>query len=119
MEIEQEKSQKKFHHADDCPITGTIDVIGGKWKPPLIWLLLKGPMRFGDIHKSMPGMALKVLSRSLKELETDGIIIRTAFPEIPPRVVYSLSDKGESLREIMKLLSQWSREHIMKLDEVA
>ena len=110
----EKKSQNKItHHADECPISATIDVIGGKWKPPLIWLLMKGPLRFGEISKTMPGMALKVLSRSLKELEADGIIIRTAYPEIPPRVVYSLSEKGESLREVMHLLSSWSREHIM------
>ena len=111
--MEAKKVLKKGYHADDCPITATIDVIGGKWKPPILWLLMKGPLRFGEISKTMPGMALKVLSRSLKELEADGIVIRTAFPEIPPRVVYSLSEKGESLRDIMHLLSDWSREHIM------
>ncbi|UZR98088.1 winged helix-turn-helix transcriptional regulator [Chondrinema litorale] len=111
------KIQKITHHADECPITATIDIIGGKWKPPLIWLLMKGPLRFGEIHKLIPGMALKVLSRSLKELESDGIIIRTAYPEIPPRVVYSLSEKGESLRQIMHLLSDWSKEHILTEQE--
>ncbi|MFD0793056.1 winged helix-turn-helix transcriptional regulator [Mucilaginibacter litoreus] len=109
----EEKNIEKYHGADECPITATIDVIGGKWKPPILWLLLKGPMRFGELHKTIPGMALKVLSRTLKELETDGIIIRKAYPEIPPRVEYSLSPKGESLRQIMTLLSDWSREHIM------
>lgn len=112
--MEQKKNQKKIHHADDCPITATIDVIGGKWKPPVIWLLMKGSLRFGEISKTMPGMALKVLSRTLKELEADGIVTRTAYPEIPPRVEYSLSEKGESLREIMHLLSDWSRQHIIQ-----
>lgn len=105
--------EKKIHSPDDCPITATIDVIGGKWKPPIIWLLLKGPMRFGEISKTIPDMALKVLSRSLKELEADGIVIRKAYPEIPPRVEYALSEKGESLREVMALLSAWSRKNIM------
>ena len=108
-----EKNIKKYHSADECPITATIDVIGGKWKPPLLWLLLKGPMRFGEIHKTMPDMALKVLSRMLKELEADGIITRKAYPEVPPRVEYSLSSKGETLRPVLTLLSDWSREHIM------
>jgi DNA-binding HxlR family transcriptional regulator len=107
------KVSARYHDAEDCPITATIDVIGGKWKPPIIWLLLEGPMRFGELSKTMPNMALKVLSRQLKELEADGIIIRTAYPEVPPRVEYSLSEKGESLREVMYLLSAWSRDHIL------
>lgn len=111
--MEIKKNQEKYHSAEDCPITATIDVIGGKWKPPIIWLLLKGPMRFGEFSKTMPNIALKVLSRCLKELEADGIIIRKAYPEIPPRVEYSLSEKGESLREVLFLLSDWSRKNIM------
>lgn len=112
--MDVKKIPGKYHGADECPITATIDVIGGKWKPPIIWLLMKGPMRFGELSKSMPGMALKVLSRHLKELEADGILIRTAYPEVPPRVEYALSEKGESLREIMVLLSDWSRKNIME-----
>jgi DNA-binding HxlR family transcriptional regulator len=109
----EENKIQKYHTAEDCPITATIDVIGGKWKPPVIWLLLKGPMRFGELHKTIPTMALKVLSRTLKELEADGIINRKAYPEIPPRVEYSLSEKGESLRQILTMMSEWSRENIM------
>lgn len=111
--MEAKKNSVKYHGAEECPITATIDVIGGKWKPPIIWLLMKGPMRFGELSKTMPGIALKVLSRHLKELEQDGIIVRKAYPEVPPRVEYSLSEKGESLREVMVLLSNWSRKHIL------
>lgn len=113
LTMEVKKIPEKYHGAGECPITATIDVIGGKWKPPIIWLLMNGPMRFGELSKTMPGIALKVLSRHLKELESDGIIIRTAYPEVPPRVEYSLSEKGESLRGIMVQLSEWSRENIM------
>ncbi len=115
-----EKSIKKVHHADDCPITATIDVIGGKWKPPIIWLLLKeGTLRFGELKAIMPGIALKVLSRTLKELEAAGIVSRKVYPEVPPKVEYSVTKKGESLREIMFLLSEWSREHILLVQETA
>jgi DNA-binding HxlR family transcriptional regulator len=107
------KISVKYHDAEECPITATIDVIGGKWKPPIIWLLLEGPMRFGELSKTMPNIALKVLSKQLKELEADGIVVRRAYPEIPPRVEYSLSAKGESLRPVMFLLSEWSRKHIL------
>jgi DNA-binding HxlR family transcriptional regulator len=115
----EKKILPKPHGADECPITATIDVIGGKWKPPIIWLLMEGPMRFGELSKRMPAIALKVLSRHLKELEADGIIVRKAYSEVPPRVEYSLSEKGASLREIMFLLSAWSRKHIMGEEEIA
>ncbi|QMW04665.1 winged helix-turn-helix transcriptional regulator [Spirosoma foliorum] len=108
-----ETEKINYHSAEECPITATIDVIGGKWKPPIIWLLLKGPMRFGELHKTIPGMALKVLSRQLKELEADGIVVRRAYPEVPPRVEYSLSEKGETLRAVMFMLSDWSRKNIL------
>ena len=109
-----EKTQNIIQAAHYCPITSTIDVIGGKWKPIIIWILLKESKRFGELHKMIPGVALKVLSRHLKEMEADGIIIRKAYPEIPPRVEYSLSEKGQSLREVMVLLSEWSKENIMQ-----
>jgi DNA-binding HxlR family transcriptional regulator len=105
--------EKKYHGITECPITATIDVIGGKWKPIIIWLLMERAYRFGEIHKTIPAIALKVLSRQLKELEADGIVSRQVFAEVPPRVEYSLTPKGQSLSQIMLLLSEWSKEHIL------
>lgn len=105
--------EKKYHGITDCPIIATIDVIGGKWKPIIIWLLMERPYRFGELHKTIPTIALKVLSRQLKELEGDGIVRRQVFAEVPPKVEYSLTAKGQSLSEIMQLLSEWSRAHIL------
>lgn len=105
--------EKKYHSISECPITATIDVIGGKWKPILIWVLLEKPYRFGELHKMIPAIALKVLSRQLKELEEDGIVKRQVFAEVPPRVEYSLTPKGRSLSDVMLLLSDWSKEHIL------
>jgi DNA-binding HxlR family transcriptional regulator len=110
--LEIKENKKKYRAAGDCPITATIDVIGGKWKPIIIWVLMDGPKRFGELHKSMPGIALKVLSRQLKEMEADDIVVRKAFPEVPPRVEYSLSEKGKSLTDIMESLAIWSRLNI-------
>lgn len=107
------KIEKKYHGIDECPMTATIDVIGGKWKPIIIWLLIQQTYRFGELHKSIPGMALKVLSRQLKELEADGIVKREVFAEVPPRVEYSLTEKGASLSGIMHQLSEWSKQHIL------
>lgn len=99
--------------ASDCPVTAALDEIGGKWKPIIIWLLMVEPLRFGELHKAIPGMALKVLSRQLKELEADGIIDRKAYPEVPPRVEYSLTSKGESLKDVLQTLADWSRQHVV------
>lgn len=106
--------EKKYRSADDCPITATIDVIGGKWKPVIIWVLMKGPKRFGELHTIISGIALKVLSRQLKELAEEGIIHREVYPEVPPRVEYSLTEKGESLAPVMEALGRWSRENILE-----
>ncbi|MDN3580816.1 winged helix-turn-helix transcriptional regulator [Mucilaginibacter flavus] len=111
--LNKQKVLKKYDQACDCPITSAIDIIGGKWKPVIIWLLLPGAKRFGELHKTIPGIALKVLSRQLKELEADGIITRKAYAEVPPRVEYSLTAKGQSLHDVMELLAGWSRENIM------
>lgn len=117
--MQEEKKIKKYYQAADCPITVTVDIIGGKWKPVIIWLLLKEKtLRFGEITKLIPGIALKVLSRSLKELESDGILTRTAYPEVPPRVEYSLSAKGESLKQIIDLLSIWSLQNVVVEEQV-
>lgn len=105
---------KKYQSSSECPITATIDVIGGKWKPIIIWVLTEEPRRFGELHKMIAGIALKVLSRQLKELVEDGIIHREVFPEVPPRVEYSLTEKGKSLTPIMRALGQWSTENILQ-----
>jgi DNA-binding HxlR family transcriptional regulator len=111
--IAEEIIKKKYDLACDCPITAAIDIFGGKWKPVIIWILMHEPKRFGELHKTIPGIALKVLSRHLKELEADGIIIRKAFAEVPPRVEYSLSEKGKTLTLVMETIADWSKEHIM------
>jgi DNA-binding HxlR family transcriptional regulator len=111
--MDKKKNEIIKHGANECPITATIAVIGGKWKPPIVWLLLKGSMRFGVLSKTMPEMSLKVLSKQLKELEADGIITRKVYPEKPPRVEYSLTEKGASLRPALTLLSEWSETYIL------
>lgn len=105
--------RKIYKKAAECPITATVGVIGGKWKPIIIWVLLEGPKRFGELHRNVPGMALKVLSRQLKELEQDNIVNRKVYAEVPPRVEYSLTKKGKSLSSIMKALSKWSEKNIL------
>ncbi len=74
-------------------------------------MLLSGPKRFGELHKTIQDIALKVLSRNLKELEADGIINRKVYAEVPPKVEYTLTEKGMSLNDVMQLLAEWGKKN--------
>jgi len=105
--------EKKVELDCDCSILGAIDIISGKWKPVIIWMLLSGPKRFGELHKAVQGIALKVLSRHLKELEADGIVHRKVYAAVPPKVEYTLTEKGRSLNDVMQLLAEWGKKNIV------
>ena len=103
--------EKKVELDCDCSIIGSISIISGKWKPVIIWMLLSGPRRFGELHKTIDGIALKVLSRHLKELEADGIINRKVYAEVPPRVDYNLTPLGRVFLEPVTSLCAWAQAH--------
>ncbi|WP_067533266.1 winged helix-turn-helix transcriptional regulator [Nocardia crassostreae] len=84
-----------------------IDVVGGKWKLHLMWVLGEGPQRFGQIRRMLTGVSEKVLAENLRQLETGGVVHREIYPEIPPRVEYSLTPLGEELNIALKPLEQW------------
>ena len=86
----------------DCPVATTVSLIGSKWKLLILRNLLVRPWRFNELRKSLDGISQKVLTDSLRSMEEDGIITRTVYPEVPPRVEYALSDLGESMRPIIK-----------------
>ena len=88
----------------DCPVATTVSLIGSKWKLLILRNLLVRPWRFNELRKSLDGISQKVLTDSLRSMEDDGIITRTVYPEVPPRVEYALSDLGESMRPIIKLM---------------
>lgn len=111
--LEEKIIEKKIEPDCDCSILGPISIISGKWKPVIIWMLLSGPKRFGELHKSIQGIALKVLSRHLKELEADGIINRKVFAQVPPKVEYTLTEKGMSLNEVMEKLAEWGKKNVV------
>lgn len=93
---------------DNCPLTFALNLIGGKWRLPIIWALNKnGTMRYNQLKRSIYGITNMMLTQSLKELETDGIINRKQYMEIPPRVEYSLTDNGEKLIPALKALADW------------
>lgn len=98
---------KKKEELPECPVATTVSLIGSKWKLLIIRNLLNRPWRFNELQKSLEGISQKVLTDSLRSMEADGIITRTVFPEVPPRVEYSLSELGESLRPIINDMAKW------------
>ena len=95
----------------DCPVATTVALIGNKWKLLIIRNLLNRPWRFNELHKSLDGISQKVLTDSLRQMEADGIITRTVFAEVPPRVEYALSDLGESMRPILDAMQAWGERY--------
>ena len=90
-----------------CPVATTVALIGSKWKLLILRNLLARPWRFNEMKKDLEGISQKVLTDSLRSLEEDGIVIRTVYPQVPPKVEYSLSELGESMRPIIQAMEQW------------
>ena len=91
----------------ECSIATTVQLIGSKWKLLIMRNLLQRPWRFNELKKDLDGISQKVLTDSLRSMEEDGIITRTVYPEVPPRVKYALSDVGESMRPILTAMQEW------------
>lgn len=91
----------------DCPVATTVQLIGNKWKLLIIRNLLNRPWRFNELKRDLDGISQKVLTDSLRSMEEDGIITRTVYPEVPPRVEYALSELGETMRPILSSMEQW------------
>ena len=94
-----------------CPVATTVQLIGSKWKLLIMRNLLQRPWRFNELQRDLAGISQKVLTDSLRSMEADGIIIRTVYPEVPPRVEYALSALGESMRPIIKSMESWGLEY--------
>ena len=90
-----------------CPVATTVQLIGSKWKLLIMRNLLARPWRFNELKKDLEGISQKVLTDSLRSMEEDGIITRTVYPEVPPRVEYALSALGESMRPIICAMEAW------------
>ena len=94
-----------------CPVATTVQLIGSKWKLLIMRNLLKRPWRFNELRRDLDRISQKVLTDSLRSMEEDGIITRTVYPEVPPRVEYALSELGESMRPIIQAMEQWGTEY--------
>lgn len=97
-----------------CPVATTVTLIGSKWKLLIIRNLLARPWRFNELKKDLEGISQKVLTDSLRSMEADGIITRTVYPEVPPRVEYSLTELGKSLKPILDSMRAWGEAYKAK-----
>ena len=98
----------------ECPVATTVQLIGSKWKLLILRNLLQRPWRFNELRKSLEGISQKVLTDSLRSMEADGLITRTVYPEVPPRVEYALSDLGQSMRPIIQVMEDWGMDYKKK-----
>ena len=95
-------------------IDATLSVLGGKWKMLILWQLLRGPCRFNQLRRAITGVSQHMLTVQLRELESQGIITRTVFAEVPARVEYALSEHGKSLGGVMRALTEWGKSHLAR-----
>jgi DNA-binding HxlR family transcriptional regulator len=96
-----------------CPVSAMLELIGGKWKPVILYCLRAETRRFGELSARIPNISRKVLTDQLKELEQDNLVIRTQYNETPPRVEYALSDLGKSMAPVLAAMEQWGITNIL------
>jgi DNA-binding HxlR family transcriptional regulator len=104
-------------HPYCCGLQAALDIIGGKWKPIVLWQLAPGPRRFGELRRLVTGISEKMLIQQLREMEADGIVSRKDFHEVPPRVEYALTTFGVSLKEVLTPLCEWGSTHRSRIED--
>ncbi|NEQ28138.1 MAG: helix-turn-helix transcriptional regulator [Microcoleus sp. SIO2G3] len=100
-----------------CSVEATLDVIGGRWKGVILFHLLSGTKRFNELQRLVQGCTQRMLTLQLRELERDGVVQRTVYAEVPPKVEYSLTEFGRSLEPILLLMREWGDRYIVKIHQ--
>lgn len=112
IEITKVQSTKSYTNANECPLTMFMQDFGGKWKAVILWLLHKrGVLRYSELDGLIVGASQKVLSAQLKDLEKSGVVSRKVYASVPPKVEYDLTEKGESLIEVLRVMLNWTNEN--------
>ena len=101
-----------YNRHPGCPVEMCSEIIGGKWKGPILYYLLEGPKRFGELRRLLPEVTQRMLTMQLRELGEHGIINRKVYPEVPPKVEYSLSELGITLRPILSMMKDWGTAYL-------
>lgn len=109
--MDTEKTCKVY----SCGLAAALDILGGKWKPLILWGLSSGPRRFSELRRVVVGISEKILIQQLRDLETDGVVSRKDYHEVPPRVEYALTAFGESLIRALGPLCEWGSEHMSRI----
>jgi DNA-binding HxlR family transcriptional regulator len=105
----------RFENCDcsrGCPVEATLERIGGKWKGIVLYHLLEGTKRYNELKRDVGNVSQRMLTKQLRELENDGLIVRKVFPVVPPHVEYSLSEKGRTLEPILLALRDWGESYV-------
>ena len=103
------RTMRQVHDTGSCAVAATADIIASKWTPILLHDMSEGPRRFKELESACPGISPRTLAERLKALEAEGILLRRSFPESPPRVEYTLSDKGQALLPIIDAMREFGR----------
>ncbi len=108
--------RKRYTEAAGCPVAATLDLIDGKWKGVILYHLLAGPKRFNQLKRELTTVTQRMLTKQLRELEEAGLITRTVFPQVPPRVDYALTEEGRSLQGVIEALKVWGEGRILRIN---
>ena len=103
----------------NCPVEAAVDVFGGKWKSQILWWLQERTWRFAELRRQIPGITEKMLTQQLRELEADGIVERRVYATVPPKVEYSLTEYGWSLKRALRAICDWGRNHMERIGTAA
>jgi DNA-binding HxlR family transcriptional regulator len=109
---------KRYDCDFGCPVEACLEVIGGKWKGVILFHLLGGTKRFNELRRLLPNLTQRMLTRQLRELEADQIVQRQVYPEIPPRVEYSLTEYGRTLEPVLQMLRRWGADYLDQITQI-
>jgi DNA-binding HxlR family transcriptional regulator len=109
--MSNQQDKLKPRSREFCPTEATVAAIGGRWKVVILWHLCRGKLRFSELRRKVPGISQKMLTEQLRELAGHGLVTRTVYAEVPPRVEYAATPLGESLRPVITAMAEWGRMH--------
>ncbi len=109
---------KRYDCDFGCPVEACLEVVGGKWKGVILYRLMGGTKRFNELMRLMPDVTQRMLTRQLRELEADQIVERKVYPEVPPKVEYSLTEFGQTLVPVLKVVQKWGAEYLDRVTAI-
>lgn len=108
------KQRHDLNNLRNCPVEATLDLIGGKWKSVILFRLGEQTRRYNELSRLLCKVSPRTLTKQLRELEADGLVRRTVYPQVPPKVEYDLTEKGKSLQPVLLALKNWGEDYILK-----